>query len=110
MREAVNGVEVRWVGNGHGDTVVVLEDRYDAILAGDVARDGGDDIILNLDFAEVDDFRAEMGGLGLGDVGRPHHLVGHHQVHHAHARLGGFAPQFGHLLGGHKTQVHQDID
>ena len=38
-----------------------------------------------LQLAEVDDFRAEMRGLGLGDVRRPDDLVGHQQVHHAHA-------------------------
>ena len=70
MRQAVNGVQVRRVRQRDGDTVVVLEDRHDAVLPGDVPRDRGDDVVGDLHLAEVDHFGAEMGGLGLGDIRR----------------------------------------
>ena len=47
----------------------MLENRHDAIFLGDVARNGGDDVVGDLDFGEVYHFGAEMGGLRLGDVG-----------------------------------------
>ena len=60
--------------------------------------------------AQVDHFRAEMGRLGLGDIGRPDDLVGQHQVHHPHPGCLGLGPELGHLVGGHKAQVHQHVD
>ena len=86
-----------------------LIDRHHAVFPGDVPRDGRDDVIRDLQLAEVDHFRAEMSGLGLGDIGWAHHLVGHQQVHHPHAGGFGFAPRLGHLVGGHEAQVNQDV-
>ena len=45
---------------------------------------------VNLQTAEVDDFRAELRGLGLGDVRRADDLVGQQQIHHADAGSFGF--------------------
>ena len=84
VRQAVDGVEVGRIGDGNRKAVVMLVDRHDAVLSGDVAGDRGDDVIGDLQLVEVDDFGAEMGGLGLGDVGRADDFVGQHQVHQAH--------------------------
>ena len=93
-----------------GQAVVVLVDGHDAVLPGDVPRDGRDDVVVDLDLGEVDDFGAEVGGLGLGDIGGADDLVGDHQVHHAHPGGLGFVRGLRHLVGGDKAEVHQDID
>ena len=94
MRERVNGVQVRRVGDGHGDLAVAFENGDDAVFFGDVARDDGNDVVGNLQAAELNDFRAELGGLGLGDIRRADELVGQQQVHHAHAGSFGFLGAF----------------
>ena len=107
--QAVYGVEVGRIGYGNCNTVFVLKDRHHPILTGDVPWNRGNDVIGNLQFAEVDHFGAEMRRLGLGDIGRPHHLVGHQEVYDPHAGRLRFLPRFVHLFGGYETQVNQDI-
>ena len=46
--KAVNRVQVGRIGKGNRHAVVIFEDGNDAILLRDVARDGGDDIVVNL--------------------------------------------------------------
>ena len=59
------------------DLAVGLGDGDDAVFAGDVARDHGDDVILDLELGEMHHFRAELRGLGLGHVTRADDLVRH---------------------------------
>src|SRR5439155_21951470 len=68
MVEAVDGVEVGGVGDGDAEGVAVAVDGDAAVALGDVSRDGGDDGVVEFEFGEVDDFDAEMGGFGVGDV------------------------------------------
>src|SRR6266853_2030702 len=85
MPQTVNGVEVGRISQGNGKSVVALKDGNNAIFSGDVPRDGGNDLIGDFHFVEVDDFGAEVGSLGLGDIGRPDNFVGQHQIHQADA-------------------------
>ena len=78
--ETVDGVQVRGVGQGNCQAVLVLEDGHDPIFSGDVARDGGNDVIVNLQVREVNDFGAEMGGLGLRHVCRADQFVRQHEI------------------------------
>ncbi len=50
-----------------------------------------------------------MGGLGLRDILRPHHLVGHQEVHNPHAGCLRLLPRLGHLFSGNEPEVNQDI-
>jgi len=109
MRQRVNGVQVGRVGNGNGDLALGFEDGNDAVFFGDVARNDGNDVVGNLYSSQLNNFRAELRGLGLGHVRRANELVGQHQIHHAHARSLGFGARLGDLLGGHKAEVHQRI-
>jgi len=68
MGERINRVQVGRVGDGHGHLAFVFENGDDAVFFGDVARDDGDDIVLDLHVRKVDDFRAELRGLGLRHV------------------------------------------
>ena len=109
MPYAINRVEVGGVRDGDGDIVVVFEDRHHPVFSGDVPRDCGNDIVGDLHLAQVNDFGAEMGGLGLGDIPRLHHPVGHQEIHHPHARGLRFLPRLGHPLGGYEPKVNQDV-
>jgi hypothetical protein len=87
----------------------VFEYGNDSILFGDVARDSRDDLISNLEFGEVDNFSAEMGGLGLGDIRWSDNLVGQHEINYADTGALGFIFQRSHLVGTDKPEVNQDI-
>src|SRR5204862_6462750 len=80
VAEAIDSIEVGRVGQRDGEAVFVAKDGDDAVFAGGVARDEGDDVIRDLDVVKVNDFRAEVGGLGLGDVRRANELIGQHQI------------------------------
>ena len=57
--------------------------------------------------AEVDDFRAELRGLGLGHVRRADDFVGDQIIHHAHAA--GFGARLGDLVGVGEAEVNQQV-
>ena len=57
----------------------------------------------------MDDFRAELRGLGLRHVARADDLVGQQQVHHADAGGAGFFAGLGDLVGRCKAEVHQYV-
>ncbi len=109
MRERVDGVQIGRVGDGHGDLAITFENGNDAVFFGDMARDDGNDVVGNAQTAELNDFRAELRGLGLGDVRGADELVGQQQVHHAHAGSFGFLARFGDLVSVDNAQVHQHI-
>ena len=109
MRQRVNRVEVGRIGDGDGDLALGFEDRDDAVFFGEMAGDDGDDVVGNLQSAQLDHFRAELRGLGLRHVRRADEFVGQQQIHHAHARSLGLRPRLGDLLGGYEAEVHQQI-
>ena len=76
MRQRINRVEIRRVGNGHGHFAFIFENGNDAIFFGDVARDDGDDVVINLHVREVNNFRAELRGLRLRHVAGANDFVG----------------------------------
>src|ERR1044071_2634111 len=51
--QAVDGIQVRRIRYGHRQTAVVLENGNDAIFARDVAGNGGDDFVGDLDLVEI---------------------------------------------------------
>ena len=57
--------------------------------------------------ARLHDFRAELRGLGLRHVRRADDLVGHQQIHHAHAGSVRLLARLGDLIGGDEAEVHQ---
>ena len=107
--QAVECVQVGRVCQGDRDVVVVLENRHDPVLASDMAGNGRDDVVVNLNLTQVDDFGPKVGGLGLGNVGRTDHLVGHHQVHHPYPGGLGLGALGCHLLRCNEPKVHQNI-
>jgi hypothetical protein len=109
MRQAVDGIEIGRIGHGDSQSAVVFENRDDTILLGDMARNRGDDVVGNLDISEFNDFSAEVGSFGLGDVGWPNDLIGHHEVDNTDAGSLGFIFQRSHLFGTHEPEVDQDI-
>ena len=109
MMQRINRVQVGRVGDGDGDFAFGFENGDDAIFFGDVARDDGDDVVVHLEVAEMDDFRAELRGLGLRHVRRADGLVGQQQFDHAHAGGVGFFAGFGDHLGVRQAEVHQHV-
>ena len=109
MREGVNGVEVGGIGDGHGHLALGLENGNDAVFFRHVAGDDGDDIVLNLEVGQVNHFRTELGCLGLSNVTRTDDLVGHQQIHHAHAGGIGLLTRLGNLVGGDEAEVNQQV-
>ena len=110
VMQAVNRIEIGRVADGDGDGVVDLGNGDGAVFFGDVPADERDDVIRQAQFGEVDDFGAEVGGLGLGDVGGADDLV-RQQVRSSdpHARTAGLCPGRVHLGGRYKTGVRQNI-
>ena len=109
MGERINRVQVGRVGDGHGHLAFVSENGDDAVFSGDVARDDGDDVVLDLEAGQMHHFRAELRGLGLGHVAGPDDLVGHQQIHHAHAGGVGFLAGLGDHIGAGKAEVNQKV-
>ena len=72
--------------------------------------DGRDNVVGDLNFVEVDDFRAEVSGLGLGNVRGADHLVGEHQIHQANPGGLSFGTHLGHLVRGDEAEIHEDVD
>ncbi len=66
--QGVHDVQVRRIGQGDGDGVVVLGHRHGAVALGHVTRHGGNDVVGQAQLAQIDEFVTEMGGLGLGDI------------------------------------------
>jgi hypothetical protein len=89
--------------------VVVTENGDDAIFASGVAGNQGNDLVGNLDLVQVDNFRAEVRGLGLRDVLRPNQLVRHHEVHQPDAGGLRFGTKFLDFFGTDESQIGQDI-
>ena len=87
----------------------LFEDGDDAVFSGDVAGNDGDDVVGNLESGQVDDFGAEMGGLGLGDVRRAMTLLASSKSTTPTPGSLGLGALGRHLLGGHETEVHQYI-
>ena len=109
MRQRINRVQVGRVGDGDGDLVFIFEDGDDAVFSCDVTRDDGNDLVFNFHAAELDDFRAELRGLGLRHVRRADDVVGQQQIHHAHAGGLGLRASLGDLPGVCEAEVHQQI-
>ncbi len=65
--------------------------------------------IRNLHCGQVDDFGAELGGLGLGDVGLLDDFIGQQKIDHAHAGGAGFCAGVGDLVGGHSSEIDQNV-
>ena len=76
MRQRVNGVQIRRIGNGHSHLAVTFENRNDAVFFCDVARDDGNDIVGNPQLAELNNLRAELGRLGLCHIRLANDFVG----------------------------------
>ena len=87
----------------------MLENRNDTILLGDVARDTANDIISNSESSQLNDFRSEVRGFGLGDIGRADHFIGHHVIHDADARGLGFGLGLVNLLRRDEPEVRQHV-
>jgi hypothetical protein len=109
MRQRINRVDVRRIGDGDDDLVFGFENRNDAVFFCDVARDDGDDFVLDSHSAKLDDFRAELRRLGLRHVRRADDFVGDKKIHHAHAGSLSLGARGSNLLGGHKAEVHQQV-
>ena len=84
-------------------------DWNDPIFFCDVPRDGGDDLVADFELAQIDDFGAEMGSLGLGDIGWANDFVSQHQIDHTDARGLGLCAEGCRLVRADEAQVHQDI-
>ena len=107
MVEGINRVQVGGIRNGHGNLLVGLEKGNNAIFFGDVATDERDDIVLDLHRREMDDFRAELRRLGLGDVPGPDDFVGDQIIYNAGSAR--FRTRLGDLFSRCKAQVHQHV-
>jgi hypothetical protein len=107
VRQRINRVQVGRVGDGHRHLVVGFEQGQDAVFLGDVAGDDGDDVILDFHRAEIDDFRAELRGLGLCHIRRADGLVRDQVIYHAHAA--GFGARPGDHVGIGEAEVNQQI-
>ena len=87
----------------------MLVDRYNAIFAGYVPWNGGDNIVGDAKIVEIDYLSAEMSGLRLSNIRRPNQFVGQHQIDHADTGGLSFGLQLGHFVGRDKAEVHQDV-
>ncbi len=107
--KAIDRVQVRRIGNGDGNAVVVLENRHNTVFTGDMPWDGGDYGVVNLDFGKVDNFGAELSGLGLGYVSGANKLIRHHEVHHPDACTLCFLSCPCDLVWSYESKVNEDV-
>ena len=66
--QGVDHVQVGRIGQGDDDGVVVLGHGHGAVTFGHVPGHGGNNVVGQAQFGQVDEFVAEMGRLGLGDI------------------------------------------
>src|SRR5262249_31574771 len=107
--QTIDRVEIGRVGQGNGQAVFVFVNRDHPVLFGNMPRNQGDDFVRDFKIAQIDDFGAEMGSFGLGDVGGTDQFIGQHQVHDTDAGGFGLAPQGSDLVSTDKAEVNQDI-
>ena len=74
--QGIHHVQVRRVRQGDDDGVLVLGDWDGPIALGDVTRNGGNDIVGQAHFAQVDELATEVGRLGLGEIHRADDFLG----------------------------------
>src|SRR5581483_2299039 len=108
--QAVDRVEIGRIADGHSDGAADLGNGNGAVFLGDVAADDVDDVIAELEFAEIDDFSAEVRGFGLGNVSLADVFVGDEEVDDSDTGCTGLPAGRFHLFGGDEAEVHQNID
>ena len=96
--QRVNGVQVRGIGQRHGDGMVVFGNRHGPVALGHVPRDGGDHVVGQAHVRQIDEFVAEVGGLGLGDIRGRDDFAGKQQVNDSPSPLAGCFLAHGHKL------------
>ena len=90
--QGIDDIEIGRVGQGDDDRVIVLGDRHGPVTLGHMPGHGGYHVISQADVAQVDEFVAEMGGFGLGDINGADDFAVKKEVNHAVAVGGGFLP------------------
>ncbi len=109
MVQTVNCVEVRWISQRYGETVLVPEYRHNPVFFGDVAWNQRNYVIGDLHFAEIHHFRAEVRRFCLRDISGSHQLVRQHQIYQPYSCRLRFLLKRRHLVRRHKPEVNQDI-
>ena len=83
--------------------------RNHAVFLGDVARNGGNDIVGKTHFSEIYKFDAKLSRFGLGDLGWREELFGNQSVHHSFAGRIGFLTDGPQLFLSHQPHVLHDL-
>ena len=110
--QRIDDIQVRRISQGDDDRIVVFGHGHSPVPLGHMPRHGGNDVVGQANIAEVDEFKTEMGRLGLGHIHGFDDFFLQQKVEHpiAVGGSGGLFPHGRNLLFGQLPHVNQQIN